>query len=243
MVDIHKNNFWQSIAQKSAQAAHNPVLREKHFRELAKVLTMDITILSEKIKFRSSPKEFLLAIRNSSGLTPLHGQANFFFAGMEVPSFMKQEGNHFYILDEDQQNPMLIEGAKKAQELIAHTMEQVGTNAINFSRMCKLQNKIPFDLIKQKFIALKPKLDMDMVEAPRGASLQLRVPFPNNFTFEDALELIIYVHPMITGEINAWLKTATCEYCGNVFFYERNTSKFCSDTCRMAAAYKSRRSK
>lgn len=243
MADIHKNALWQLMAQKIMQTSHNPFLREKIFRELLDMLVIHGFIRQRKIYSRCSPEETLIGIRNLSGIDELYGRPNCFYAGATVPDFLEPDGNSYYISSENKENPVFIEGVIKSEKFIDKIMKEVGEEANNFYNNCKNLNKIPFAFIHEKFVSMKHKLDTDLMEIPGGVLLNLKVPFPNDLTFEDVIDLIIYIHPSITGEINAWLKTALCKHCGDLFFYERRSAKFCSETCRMAAAYQTRRSK
>lgn len=234
--------LWQLMVEKLAESKQNPVLKYRCFEQLVHLLINSVHIFEEGIKSRASPSTPLFGMVINSSVR-LYGTVDFFWAGIPNADIMEKDGPRVYIDQKDANDSIISVGRGLAQELINATMEQATKELAIFWKEIQDTRKIPFDFVNQKFHDLAAKAHFDLQEVPGGANLILDQVKSPKLCFEDILEWQIYIFPMLSGQGNLWLNARNCDSCGKFFFYERSTAKFCSDACRMAKAYKHRRSK
>lgn len=125
-------------------------------------------------------------------------------------------------------------------EIILNAFKNVVKEAASFFSACCDKQTVPFKTIEDKFTYLYGQMPLKLVETADGAEIKLIETSFFNMTFEDTLDLNLYLTPMLKGQAKLWLRSRRCKECNKLFFYIRSSAQYCSDICRIHAAYKQR---
>lgn len=229
---------WTQGAEVLMDEAQYPAF--SNFHKLDRLL-LGVRPAGVPICLRAAPTELLYPLFgefSSTNATPVC-----YYAGPRIPENLKW-GQRGLKLDAENQNDVeVIEGCNRANQLIRGAMKFMSSELVSFCQQGWEEGEVPFEPIQRKFEDIKLRSDFKMMKSYGKAYLALDDTSASGLSLEDMVDWTIYIRPMLAGEAGIWLNTSACECCGKIFFYERSTAKFCSDACRVKAAYRSRRKK
>lgn len=231
---------WIQVAEVLMDEAQNPGLTDKNFQKLDR-LTHGVGRGWPRIFLRDDPTEPLYPV--FGGLASTNATPVCYYAGTRIPENLKG-GQRGLKLDAENRNDVeVLEGCNRANQRILGAMKFMSSDLVSFCQQGWEDGEVPFEPIQRKFEDIKLRSDFKMMKSYGKTYLALDVMSSSGLSLEDMVDWAIYISPMLAGEAGIWLNTSACECCGKIFFYERSTAKFCSDACRVKAAYRSRRKK
>lgn len=120
---------------------------------------------------------------------------------------------------------------------LADCMGRLQNDVRSFAANCRESGSLNLDFLNKKFCDIQANSRFMLEAADTGGRIVFAGVVPWGIILEDMIETQLYIAPYLAGTANGWLKSRQCEQCGSIFFYERQRAKFCSNKCRMKAAY------